>query len=178
MHIAPLAKTVGGPFRPVQLIEVDTIGLQAPKVALQRLCQLLPGVAWSAPEVMKLAAGARGFGREDPIVPAAGLAEPTADVLFGSTLGFLSGRYRVHLGGIHKIDAMLQGITYLVVGLGFRVLLAPGHSAQTNTGDGTAVDRGQAHRMQSLTVGLPGTRAPGPDGGPWRRRLPSVACRH
>jgi len=134
MPVAELAEEVGGPVGPVQLVEVDVVGLQAPEAVVQRLEQVLAREVQATCADMRGPGGtarrAGGLGGQHDVVAPAGLLQPAADVLFGAALGLGARRHGVHLSRIDQVDASVQGKVKLGMGLGFGVLFAPGHGAQ------------------------------------------------
>lgn len=72
--------------RPVHLVKVDIIGLQALKARIHSVVNGLGGDGSAAPDIG--AAGAGHLGRQNHLVALAGLFEPVADQPFGIGIGF------------------------------------------------------------------------------------------
>jgi hypothetical protein len=145
MGVAQLAKVVGGAVGPVQLVQVDVVGLQALQALVHGFEQvgLVEGQA-ATPDVagaQRLPCRAGGFGGQHDVLAAACVFQPRADVLLGAALGLGLRGHGVHLGRVHEVDAAVQGEVQLCMGLGFGVLFAPGHGAQ---GDHADVQAGAA----------------------------------
>src|SRR3569832_593821 len=131
--IAEMAEEVGLAVGPVQLIEVDVIGLQAFQAGVEGEAEVVgieTRIAVAYPG--EFGAAACGLGREDHVLTAMALLEPAADVFLRSAVGLGPGRHRVHLGGVNEIDTRLEGIIELLVRLGLAVLLAEGHGTETH----------------------------------------------
>ncbi len=134
--VAQLAEEVGAAFRPVQLVEVDAIGLQAPQALFQCRDDVLPVVPeLTVADMADAIAGAGHLAGQYPVVPIALAGEPVTDDALGSGIGFRPRGYRIHLGGIDEVDARGLGPGNLFECLGLIVLLAPGHGAQTQRAD-------------------------------------------
>ncbi|CFW18986.1 Uncharacterised protein [Bordetella pertussis] len=138
-RVGQLAESIGGAIGPVQLVEVQVIGLQALEAGVQRLCQVLAVEKGLAVADM---AGALGVAHrtsrlagQDHLVAPSGPGQPAADAAFGASLGFRLGRHGIHLGGVDQVDAVRQRIVQLFVSLRLGVLLAPGHGAQADEAD-------------------------------------------
>ena len=121
-------------FRPVQLIEVDVVGLQALQRAFDGGADVgAVDCQRAAADPVEVAAGAGDLGGNDDLFPRLPL-EPAADDAFRGAAGFGAGRHRIHLGGVEEIDAVRQRVIELGVGIGFVGLLAEGHRAQADFG--------------------------------------------
>ncbi len=119
--------------RPVDLVEVDVVGLQAPQAPFHRLAHR--GGVDAAAAAHPWAAAAGDLGREDHPGAVAGLSEPGADDLLGLAVGGGRGGHGVHFGGIEEVDAVVERVVHLRVTFGFGVLQAPGHGAEADLGD-------------------------------------------
>src|SRR5690606_19093299 len=134
--VAELAEEAGVPGRPVQLIEIDMLGLQAPQTALQCSGDVLTGEAGGAVADMVHGPARPGdLGGEDPPRALATLAKQLADDALAGTLGFAPGRYRVHLRAVDEVDAGVARTIDLGKGIALGVLLTPGHGAQAQGAD-------------------------------------------
>ncbi|MNP13392.1 hypothetical protein D3C76_1056710 [compost metagenome] len=142
--VSQLAEEVGAALRPVQLVEVDPVGLQPLQAGVEGGDDVLAVVLQLAvADMADAVAGAGDLAGEDPVVAIAVLAEPVADDLFGARIGFRAGRYRVHLGGVDEVDAGCPGALDLREGFRLAVLFAPGHGSQAER---THLDVGLAER--------------------------------
>ncbi|MNR07394.1 hypothetical protein D3C85_1235100 [compost metagenome] len=136
MVIAELAEEVGRALRPVQLIEVDPVGLQAFEAGIQCRDQVLPvEFQVATADVVDAVAGAGDLARQYPVGAIAMLLEVFANELFGFAVGLGARWHRVHLGGVDEIDAL--GFAALDLGecLVNAVLFAPGHAAEAEGAD-------------------------------------------
>ncbi len=128
---------IGAAVRPVDLIEVDVIRLQAREAGIYRLAD---GARIDiAPAANIVTPGTGDLGGEHNLVTLAGLFEPCADIVFRPSLRFGgNGGGGVKLGRIEEIDAVLQRVIHLRMRFGFSVLRAPRHCAKANFGHGNA----------------------------------------
>jgi hypothetical protein len=116
------------------LIEVDDIDPQSREAGIDGLGddlarQIRPAIA------NPVAAPRSGdFGGDDQSIAALPL-EPTAEKCLGSALGFPVRRHRIHFGAVDEVDPVRDGVIQLMVGIGFGVLLAPGHRTQAYLGN-------------------------------------------
>jgi hypothetical protein len=146
--VAQLAEEVGAAFGPVQLVQVDAVGLQALEACIQRGDDVLAVVLELAvADVADAVAGAGDLAGQQPVVAVAAACEPVADDAFGGGVGFRARRHRVHLGGVDEVDAGGLGPLDLGEGLILGVLLAPGHGAQA---EGADVEVGTAELRYSI----------------------------
>jgi hypothetical protein len=103
--VAQLAEEVGAALGPVQLVQVDAVGLQALEACIQRGDDVLAVVLELAvADVADAVAGAGDLAGQHPVVAVA-VGEPVADDAFGGGVGFRARRHRVHLGGVDEVDA-------------------------------------------------------------------------
>ena len=140
------AEVVDAAFRPVQLVEVEVVGVQAGERGVAGGVNLRTGEARAAAYVVLAVVAARGagdFAGEDDVIAFAAFGEPAADVLFGAGVGLAAGWHGVHFGGVDEVHAVCGGVVELGVGFGFRVLFAEGHGAEA---DGADADVGVAER--------------------------------
>ncbi|CAH0314002.1 hypothetical protein SRABI70_04823 [Pseudomonas sp. Bi70] len=134
--VAELAEEIGRALRPVQLVEVDPVGLQALEAGVQGGDDVLAVVLELAVADMGDAiAGAGDLAGQNPVGAVTVLLEVLADDLLGLAVGLGARRHRVHLGGVDEIDAMGLGALYLCERFASVVLLAPGHGAQAQGAD-------------------------------------------
>lgn len=134
--IAPvLAEMEMAAVWPVDLIEVDVIGLQPLQAGINS-CIDIGGIrTLSAAQIFAARAG--DLGGEHDILALAGLLEPGSDIFLRAALSFRSHRRRrIHFRGVEEIDALMNGVVHLLMGFGFAVLRAPGHCAQANLRNG------------------------------------------
>ena len=116
---------------PVELIEVEVVGLQALQACVQGLVDLLAGMPRPAPQVFHATSGTRRLAGDDQVVALATLLQPAADIGFGAALRLGLRRHRIHLGGVDEIDVGGDGTVELFVRFGFGVLLTERHRAET-----------------------------------------------
>ncbi|MDT4866689.1 hypothetical protein FQZ97_1015560 [compost metagenome] len=120
----------------MQLVEVDPVGLQALEAGIQGSGDVLAVVLKvAAADMADAVARAGDLARQDPVGTVAAPGEPVADDGFGGAVGFSARWHRIHLGGIHEVDAVGLGPLDLSEGFGLGVLLAPGHRAQAKAAD-------------------------------------------
>ena len=79
MLVTQAAKVVGGALRPVQLIKVDDIGLQALEAAFHGPLQAVAVESRAAAYMLYIVAGTGGLGGQDHLVTVAGAGEPFAN---------------------------------------------------------------------------------------------------
>jgi hypothetical protein len=90
--VAQLAEEVGAALRPVQLVQVDAVGLQALEAGIQRGDDVLAVVLELAvADVVDAVAGAGDLAGQHPVVAVAAAFEPVADDAFGGGVGFGRG---------------------------------------------------------------------------------------
>src|SRR5690606_22104238 len=94
--------------RPVDLVEVDAVGGEAPEAALDGLAHAR-GVD-AATAAHPGTAAARDLAGEDHLIAPAGLREPAADDLLGPAIGLGRGRHRVHLRRVDEVHALAQRV--------------------------------------------------------------------
>ena len=140
-------------LRPVDLVEVDAIGLQAPKAGLAGLRDVGP-VQVGAPAAYPVApAGAGDLGGDhEPVAVVAG--KPAAEILLGPALGFGPRRHRIHLRGVDEVDPAIDRQVELGVRVGLAVLLAPGHGPEAHGGN-LELRSGKCPVFHRLTCRLP-----------------------
>ena len=122
----------------MQLVEIDVIRAEPLQRALDGVENILAVQprhrAARAQPVHRAAAG--DFGRDDEIVAAAALFEPGADDGFGRAIGLGAGRDGIKLGGVEEIDSLRDGVIHLRKGVVGAGLLAKGHGAEADFGNG------------------------------------------
>ena len=149
-------------LRPVELVEIDVVGLEAPEAPFQRGAQMgaiEPGFAAANPGQGGIRPG--GLGREDHLVALSASGEPAPDDLLGPAIGLGAGRHGIHLRRVPEIDALIEGVVHLAMALGLAVLLAPGHGPEA---DGADMDIGAAQAAalhEQFSIGREGA-------GGWR----------
>src|SRR5690606_37173133 len=107
LAVAEGAEIVGPALRPVDLIEVEVIGLQARQGALDGLADMVPGEPRPAPHGAAIAAPhpPRHLAGKDDVAAPAPRLQPAADVVLGAALGLGHAGHRVELRGIDEVDA-------------------------------------------------------------------------
>src|SRR5205823_10395653 len=115
------------------LVEVDAIDLEACQAGFDRLRNDFAREVGAAVADPLAPSRAGDLARDDEaVMPAA--SEPVAENRFGAPLRPRIRRHRIHLGGIDEVDALIERVVELSVGLGLVVLLAPGHRTEANLG--------------------------------------------
>ena len=145
-----LAEMVRSPVRPVQLIQIDHIGLQPPQRPLHSAAQRGGGDRGAIPH-RALACAGHLCGQNHPVArPAFG--NPSADDLFGAADIFGKNRVRrIHLGSVPEGQPVFQRQIDLVMRPRLGCLGAPGHRAQAEFGYAKA---GPAKRQLFHAVSL------------------------
>ena len=134
-HIAQLAEEIGAAVRPVHLVQIDIIRLQALQAVFTGLADVFPGQPGATTQVAQAITGACHLAGNHQVIPLAPAGQPVAQIGFGQALGFSPGRHRVHLGGVDKVDAGAGGVVQLLKRFLLGILFAPGHGAQANQTD-------------------------------------------
>ena len=131
----PRAKRRNVAVWPVNLIQIDVIGLQAFQRAFARIDDV--GFVNRSCAVANpiTPTGPGDFGAQHHLFAIAGNSQPLAQDDLGAQPRFGLRWHRIHLGGVNKIHAMLHCPIELRMGLSFGVLLAPSHGAQADDGD-------------------------------------------
>jgi hypothetical protein len=121
---------------PVDLVEVDHLGLQALKTGVAGANNVIRRQARAFTNPGHAARGAGHLaGQRDLIAHAGAGLEPAADDGFRRTTGGLAGRHGIHLGRIEEIHAALHGAVHDAPGFSFVDLLAECHGAKTDGAD-------------------------------------------
>jgi hypothetical protein len=124
--------------RPVQLIQVDVIGIESLEAVAHAARDIGPGkrrqIAAHPRHVVLIARIAGAFRREHHAAterrPFA--LEPCPDDRFGCAVGFRTRGHRVHFRRIDEVDATLDRVIELRVCLFKRILLPPRHAAEAD----------------------------------------------
>ena len=136
MLVTQLTEIVGMSIRPVQLIQVDIVGLQPLQAGIHRGQQIgAVKVRFAIADIGHAIAGGGGFAGNDPVATPAKTLQVVADNPLGRPVGVGPRRHRVHLGGVDKVDACSLGTADLFEAFGFAVLFSPGHAAQRQSTD-------------------------------------------
>ena len=150
-----LAEVVGAALGPVELVEVDAVGPQAPQRAMDRLGQRL---GRDAAPVAQRPAGTDDLGGDEPLVAPPGAREPLAHDRLGASRGLgAHGVHRIHLGRVHERAARLGRTLDLGVGLLRGVLGPPGHGAEAQLADLGAV-AAEGDRLHAVSSWMRGAR--------------------
>ena len=124
--------------RPVQLVQVDDVGLQPLQAAFAGSDDVVGsdvGAAVAQPFIAAHRPGRLG-GQHDARAHPGALAQPVADETFGVAVTRRAGRHRVHLGGVDEVQAALQRVVEQAVRRGFiNLSLAEGHGAEADAAD-------------------------------------------
>src|SRR5690606_10844179 len=118
---------------PVDLVEIDIIGLEAAEAGLQRLAD--SGAVGPPSAAQETAAAAADLAGQDPFVAVAMGGEPIADDFLGAAAGRGAARHGIEFGRIHEIDTGIARQGDLRMALGLGILAAPGHGAEADIGD-------------------------------------------
>ena len=134
---AQLAEIIGLAFGPMQLIQIQIIGVEPFKAGFAGFKDLRAGkvVAVADIGVQPIAVVARrsgDFAGEHKIIAFAARRNPRANDLLGAGVGFFARRHGIHLGGVNKVHAVGKGIIQLGIGFIGGVLLAPSHRAKAD----------------------------------------------
>lgn len=130
---APCHRSVGE----MDLVEVDIVGLQ-PLQALVDGFLDLPAIDPSRPLIVAepvIGRAADHLGGEDHLVAIAARLKPSADDPLGRALRLRRGRDRIELGRVEEVHALVERVIHLLMPLGLRVLLTPGHRARADRRD-------------------------------------------
>ncbi|MNZ94649.1 hypothetical protein D3C78_1137630 [compost metagenome] len=104
--IIELAEVVGRALRPVQLVEIEIIGVESFQAGVQRDTNIFAiQRLLRADAAVGTAHRPGNLAGQHYLFTVAACLDPTADVLLGQPLGFRAGRYRVHLCGVNQVDA-------------------------------------------------------------------------
>ena len=136
MAVAELAEVVGASLRPMQLVEIQIVGLQALEAGVE--CRVQMGaivLELAVANVVDAVAGAGDLACQYPLGAGAACLEVAADDALGAAIGFCSWRDGVHLGCVEEVDAACPGQVELGEGVRFGILLAPGHAAEADLAD-------------------------------------------
>src|SRR5690606_8695234 len=126
---------IAAAVRPVDLVEVDIIRLQAPETCIESVPKARSVEVAAAADMWPPAAG--GLGGQDDIAALSGFPEPGADEFLGPAIAVgTDRRRRIEFGRIEEIDAGLHGAVHLSVCFGLRILRTPGHGAEADFGYG------------------------------------------
>ncbi len=116
---------------PVELIKIDVIGPEPLEAGVHRLADSFRRDRFAVADVRT--AGAGDLGGNDHIVAPAARRQPIADNALGVAVGLgRKRRGRVEFGRIDEVDAPVEGIVELFVGLDRRVLRAPCHRPEAD----------------------------------------------
>ena len=142
VFVAQLAKEVCAALRPMQLVKVDPVGLQAFEAGIQGLHDV-GAVVFELPvtNVIDAVARACDFAGQYPVGAVATAFKPIADIALGAGVGFCFRGDGVHLGGIDEVDTGVFCVFDLSEGFILSVLFAPGHGSE---GDGAYFHVGAA----------------------------------
>ena len=122
--------------RPVQLVEVDDVRLQAAQAGFAGADDVGGVEAAVGADPRHRARRPGDLAGEHDLVAHARIArEPGAENGLGGAAGFRARRHRIHLGGVDEVDAARQAAVEDGVGVGFIDLFAEGHRAETDPAD-------------------------------------------
>src|SRR5690606_33005342 len=136
--VVALTEEVGAAIRPVQLVDVQVVGLQSIQAAVERLDDVLRIMASLAvADVRRLGLTWRtdDLAGKDDVLATTGLRQPAADEALRTAPGLATRGRRVHLGRIDQVDAVIQREIQLRMRIGLAVLMTPGHGAQADDAD-------------------------------------------
>ena len=122
---------------PMQLVEVNHIGLQSAQTAFAGFDDVLCAhIHRPAAHPGHAARGAGHFGRQNKLLAHAGVfGKPVAQKGFGDLKGFRPWRHRIHFSGVPKSQATCDSVAEQAVGAGFIDLFAKRHGAKADGGD-------------------------------------------
>ena len=128
-----LAEHVAAAVRPVQLIEVDVVGLEPPQRVLHSLAYPLGRDRCA---VAHGSARPGDLGREHDVVAPTGFRDPVADDGLGASGRLGDHRVdRVRLGGVEEVDASVETCVDLRMADLFGRLRSKGHRSQAQLRD-------------------------------------------
>lgn len=138
MRIAKVSEEIRRSLGPVQLVEIDIIRLQSLQACVdgREDVRTIELVLTSAQVIdLEHTRRTRDLGRQYDLRAFSALLEPGAENALGGSLGFGRRRDRIHLGGIEKIDALIQRVVDLTMAFGLSVLFTEGHRPETDDAD-------------------------------------------
>jgi hypothetical protein len=131
----PLAEHRLVALRPVQLVEVDVVRLQALQRTLDGGADVGAVHGWRAvANPVQVAARAGDLGGEHDLV-ALPVASASARRCFPMRRRFPARRHGIHLGGVEEVDPLRQRVDRAGRGHRIRGLLAEGHGAEADLGN-------------------------------------------
>ena len=128
--VAKLTEAVRRTLRPVHLIKIEIVGLQALEAGIQRSTDILAieDLVRADPGIV-ITGRAANLRSDDQLFAIAAFRQPVADIRFGKTLSFRAGRNWVHLRHVNQVNALADGVIELCMGIGFAVLFTKCHGA-------------------------------------------------
>ena len=134
--VAQFAETVGWALRPVYLIEIEIIGLQALQAVVKRLADIFTiQLVVRTDAAVVIAGRAADFRGDNQLLAVTALRQPVADVGFRQTLGFRARRDGIHFSDIDQVYALAHGVIELLMGVCLAILLTKRHCAQPQRAD-------------------------------------------
>ena len=134
--VAQLAETVGRALRPVYLIEVEIIGLQALQAVVQRLADVFTiQLVVRTNAAVVIAGRAAHFRGDNQLFAIAALRQPVTDVGFRQALGFRARRDGIHFRDVNQVNALTHRVIELLVRVCLAILLTKRHCAQPQRAD-------------------------------------------
>ena len=131
--VVQLAKHWHMAFGPMDLVEIDHVGLQPAQAGLAGAHDVVRCQTLAFADPGHAARWAGHLARQHHALAYARPAgEPAPQNGLGGAIGFCTRRHGVHLGRVEKVHPTLQGAVEDGVGVGLIHLLAKGHGAQTN----------------------------------------------
>ena len=121
---------------PMNLVQVDHIGLQATQAGVTRVQDVLPRHASALAHPGHATRGARHLGRQHQLLARTRIfGKPVANEGLRQAASVSGGRHGVHLGGVDEVDARFERAVQDGMRVGFTHLLTEGHGAQADGGD-------------------------------------------
>ena len=134
--VAQLAETVGRALRPVDLIEVEIIGLQTLQAVVQSIADVFAiQLVVRTNAAVVIAGRAADFRGDNQLFAIAALRQPVADVGFRQALGFRARRDGIHFSDINQVNALTNRVIELLVRVCLAILLTKRHCAQPQRAD-------------------------------------------
>jgi hypothetical protein len=121
-------------IRPVDLIQIDVVGLQAFEAAVNGLLDVFSVDSGAVTHPSKSTRWPSDFAGDNEFVTLL-VFEPSAYVFFSAKTGFCFGRHRIHLGGVYEIDTLRCSVIQLARSIGNGVLFAEGHRSEAEFGN-------------------------------------------
>ena len=136
MVVVETAEIIRVPFRPVYLVKIDIIRLQAFQAGVNGLLHVFfIQPVGSITHILDMVCSRAHLGGDDQVLPVPALFQPATQVFFRPALGLDPYRAGIEFRGVNEINAFAHGIIKLLTGFRQRILFSPGHAAQADQAD-------------------------------------------